>query len=262
MRQTKIGFSIDILKAEKNGSSTKLKEKENRQAALSYWVIFGTEAERLKLIQMQGKNLKRSEFESEIEEKCGNAEEDNPRASAIQEKCGNAEQDNPRASAIQCVKTKSREEISWNERAQRIYFYLHPELANKRISMLGWAYPSLLENTFKNWLKRHDMVSKWITIIKHLKGGDVIQNIENDAAKERLLSFFSGRTSVKVDRYAKRLEKNPKVVLVASKLKMVTMLVSKAHKQDNHVYMKKRAKHLNQAEKTKNLKYQDAHEFV
>jgi hypothetical protein len=58
------------------------------------------------------------------------------------------------------------------------------------MSMLRWAYPSLLENTFKNWLKRHNMVSKWITIIKHLKGGDVIQNIENDAAKERLLSFF------------------------------------------------------------------------
>jgi hypothetical protein len=35
MRQTKIGFSIDILKAEKNGSSTKLKEKKHRQAALS-----------------------------------------------------------------------------------------------------------------------------------------------------------------------------------------------------------------------------------
>jgi hypothetical protein len=133
----------------------------------------GTEAERLKLIHMQEKNLKRSEFESEIEETCGNAE-----------------QDNHRASAIQCVKTKSREEISWNECAQRIYFYLHPELANKRMSMLRWAYPSLLENTFKNWLKQHDMVSKWITIIKHLKGGDVIQNIENDAAKEWLLSFF------------------------------------------------------------------------
>jgi hypothetical protein len=171
---------------------------------------------------MQEKNLKRSEFESEIEEKCGNAE-----------------QDNHHASAIQCVKTKSREEVSWNERAQRIYFYLHPELANKRMSMLRWAYPSLLENTLKNWLKQHDMVSKWITIIKHLKGGDVIQNIENDAAKERLLSFFSGRSSVNVDRYARRVEKNPKVVLVASKIKMVTMLVSKANKQDNHVYMKK-----------------------
>jgi cystathionine beta-lyase/cystathionine gamma-synthase len=95
-----------------------------------------------------------------------------------------------------------------------------------------------------------------------LKGGDVIKNTENDAAKERLLSFFSGRTSVKLDRYAKRVEKNPKVVLVASKLKMVTMLVSKAHKQDNHVYMKKTAMCLNQAEKTKNLKYQEAHEFV
>jgi hypothetical protein len=33
--QTKIGFSIDILKAEKNGSSTKLKEKEYRQVVLS-----------------------------------------------------------------------------------------------------------------------------------------------------------------------------------------------------------------------------------
>jgi hypothetical protein len=55
------------------------------------------------------------------------------------------------------------------------------------------------------------------------------------------------------------MEKNPKVVLVASKLKMVTMLVSKAHKQDSHVYRKKTAKHLNQAEKTKILKYQEAH---
>jgi hypothetical protein len=55
MTQTKICFSIDILKAEKNGSSTKLKEKEHRQVVLSNWVIFGTEAERLKLIQMQEK---------------------------------------------------------------------------------------------------------------------------------------------------------------------------------------------------------------
>jgi hypothetical protein len=110
--------------------------------------------------------------------------------SEIEEKCGNAEQDNHHVSAIQCVKTKSQEDISLNECAQRIYFYLHPELANKRMSMLWWAYSSLLENTFKNWLKQHDMISKWITIIKNLKGGDVIQNIENDAAKERLLRFF------------------------------------------------------------------------
>jgi hypothetical protein len=47
MTQTKIGFSIDILKAEKNGSSTKLKGKEHRQVVLSNWVIFGSEAERL-----------------------------------------------------------------------------------------------------------------------------------------------------------------------------------------------------------------------
>jgi hypothetical protein len=58
-----------------------------------------------------------------------------------------------------------------------------------------------------------------------------------------------------VDSYAKRVETNPEVVLVASKLKNVTMLVSEAHKQVNHVYMKKTAKRLNQAEEAKNLKY-------
>jgi hypothetical protein len=35
MTLTKIGFYIDIWKAEKNGSSTKLKEKEHRQAVLN-----------------------------------------------------------------------------------------------------------------------------------------------------------------------------------------------------------------------------------
>ena len=78
------------------------------------------------------------------------------------------------------MRGKLRREKSWNERAQRIYFYLHLELANKTMTIVRWAYPSLLENTFKNRLKRHDMISKLIPIIKHLKGKDVIHNVEND----------------------------------------------------------------------------------
>ena len=155
-----------------------------------------------------------------------------------------------------------RREKSWNERAQRIYFYLHPELANKKMSIVRWAYPSLLENTFKNWLKRHDMISKWIPIIKHLKGEDVIHNVENDAAKDRLLQFFTGKTCVDVGKYAARMKEKTKVVLVAKDSKMVTMLVNKAKKQDQHVYLKKKAKRLNQTDKTKGLKYQEVHEFV
>ena len=34
------------------------------------------------------------------------------------------------------------------------------------------------------------MICKWIPIIKHFKGEDVINNVENDAAKGRFLQFF------------------------------------------------------------------------
>lgn len=160
-----------VPKTEKKGSSRKVKEE--KQTVLSTWVIAGTEAERLKLIRMQEQNLKRSKLESEIEDKFGNS----------------AEERHP-VSVYECVNTMSRGELSWNERAQRIYLYLHPELADKRMSIMRWAYPSLLENTFKNWLKRHDMISTWIPILKHLNGHDVKQNIENAEAKDRLISFF------------------------------------------------------------------------
>ena len=193
---------------------------------------------------MQEKNSKRSKFESEIEKFVHSSDENHP------------------PPVIQCVKGTVRREKSWNERAQRIYFYLHPELANKKMSIVRWAYPSLLENTFKNWLKRHDMISKWIPIIKHLKGKDVIHNVENDAAKDRLLQFFTGKTSVDVGKYAARVNETTKVVLVANDSKMVTMLVNKAKKQDKHVYLKKTAKRLNQTDKKKGLKYQTVHEFV
>ena len=43
---------------------------------------------------------------------------------------------------------------------------------------------------------------------------------------------------------------------------MVTMLVNKAKKQNQHTNLKKKAKRLNQPDKTKGLKYQEAHEFV
>ena len=66
------------------------------------------------------------------------------------------------------------------------------------------------------------MISKWILVIRHLNGEDVIHNIENDTAKERLLHFFTGKTSLNVKKYAARLKDNPKVVLVASN-----------HKRDN-----------------------------
>ena len=109
---------------------------------------------------MQEQKSKRSEFESEIEETFGHSSKENHLLPVIQ-----------------CVKATECSEKTWNERAQRIYFYLHPELANRRMSIVQWAYSSLLENTFKNWLTRPDMISKWIPLIRHLEGEDVIHNI-------------------------------------------------------------------------------------
>ena len=43
---------------------------------------------------------------------------------------------------------------------------------------------------------------------------------------------------------------------------MVTVLVNKAKKQEQHAYLKKKEKQLNQKDKTKGLKYQEIHEFV
>ena len=96
---------------------------------MSTWIIAGTEEERLKLARVQEKNSKRSEFESEIEKFVHSSDENHP------------------PPVIQCVKGIVRSEKSWNERTQRIYFYLHPELANKKCVMRNarWAYPSLLE---------------------------------------------------------------------------------------------------------------------
>jgi len=163
---------------------------------------------------------------------------------------------------IQCVKGTVRKEITWNERTQRIYVYLHPQLANRKLTILRWAYPSLRANSFKNWLTRHEMISKWIPMIKLLKGEDVINNVENDEAKERFHQFFTGKCSIDIRRYEMRLKETPNVVLIGSNRKMVTLFVNKAKKQDHHAYLKKSAKRLNQAQKTKGLKYQEVHEFV
>ena len=57
-----------------------------------------------------------------------------------------------------------------------------------------------------------------------------------------LLHFFQEKTSVDVEKYEKRLEKYPKVVLATNNYKMVTMLVNQAKKQDPHAYLKKKAK--------------------
>jgi len=203
---TKKRKTIDLSKEEKKVSASdtliskrkkKASAKKKKQCILSTWVIAGTGEERLKLIRMQEKNSKRSEFESKIE------------------KFVHSQKNHP-PPVIQCVKGIVRNEMSWNERTQRIYVYLHPELANKKMTIVRWAYPSLLETTFKNWLKRHDMISKWIPIIKHLKGEDVIHNVDHDAAKDKFLQFFTGKSSVDIRRYARRLKENPKVVLVGS----------------------------------------------
>ena len=108
------------------------------------------------------------------------------------------------------------------------------------MNIVWWAHPSFLKNKFRNWLKQHDIILKLILIIKHFKGEDVIQNVENDAEKDRLLHFFSGKTSVDFEKYEKRLEKYPKVVFVANDYKMLTMLVKKGKKQDQHAYLKKK----------------------
>ena len=198
--------SADLTKREKKESASvtliDLSKKENKrlgkktkQSILSTWVIAGTEQERSKLIQMQETNAQRSEFESKIEEFVHS----------------NKNQPPP---VIQCVTGNGRHEKTWNERAQRIYVYLHPELANNKMTILRWAYPSLRANTFKNWLKRHEMISKWIPMIKLLKGEDVINNVENDEAKERFHQFFTRKCSIDIRRYEIRLKETPNVVLV------------------------------------------------
>jgi len=90
-------------------------------------VISGTDLERSKLIHVQKHNSRRNEFELEMDEK------------VLEKKCP--------VPKIFCVKGVRGKELTWNERAQRVYFYLHPELGNKKMSILLWAYPSLLENT-------------------------------------------------------------------------------------------------------------------
>jgi hypothetical protein len=62
--------------------------------------------------------------------------------------------------------------------------------------------------------------------------------------------------------YAKWVEKNRKVVLVAIYCKMEIVLVNKSKKKDQHACLKKMAKCIKQAGKTSNLKYQEAHEVV
>ena len=55
------------------------------------------------------------------------------------------------------------------------------------------------------------MISKWIPIIKHLKGKDVIHNVENEVG---LLHCYTGKASVDVGKYAAKMKENSKVVLV------------------------------------------------
>jgi len=185
-----------------------------KQTTLTNWFISGIEAERMKLIRMEQEAIERIQLEEEVEKICAQTED-------------------PEIKNIECVKAVSRVELSWNQRAQRIYVYLHPELANKKMSILRWAYPNLSENTFKNWLKRHDMMSKWLPIIEHLKAEDVIKNLENDAAKPKLLRFLTGTKTINIEPYSKRLPSDQSVVLVASERKLVPMLVNKAKKHDN-----------------------------
>jgi hypothetical protein len=52
------------------------------------------------------------------------------------------------------------------------------------MSIVRWAYPSLLENAFKNWVMQHDIISTWSPIIKHLKGENATQSMENNAGKD------------------------------------------------------------------------------
>ena len=66
-------------------------------------------------------------------------------------------------------------------------------------------HSSLLENTFKYRIQWHEVIPKWIQIIKDLKGEDLIQYVQNYAAKDMLLFFFM--------MFKKRVEKNPNVVL-------------------------------------------------
>ena len=145
LKQTTIGFHLyedndklienTLPRREKQGSTTSNKKErrekteEQKQRILSTWIMAGLEEERLELVRMQEMNSKRSEFESEIEKVVHGSDEHNP------------------PPVIQCVKGIVRSEKSWNERTQRIYFYLHPELANKKcvIRNARWAYPSLLE---------------------------------------------------------------------------------------------------------------------
>ena len=60
----------------------------------------------------------------------------------------------------------------------------------------------------------------------------MINNVENNSAKDRLLQFFTEKSSVNIRKYAVRLKENSKLVLVASNCKMVTILVNKAEKLD------------------------------
>jgi len=62
----------------------------------------------------------------------------------------------------------------------------------------------------------------------------------SDAAKGRLLQFFTGKSSIDVGKYAARLKENPKAFLVASDRKMVTILMNKAKKLNEHAYLLKK----------------------
>lgn len=62
----------------------------------------------------------------------------------------------------------------------------------------------------------------------------MIHHVKNDSVKDRLLQFLTGKSSVDVGKYAARLKENPEVVIVANDRKMVTMLVNKAKKLEQH----------------------------
>ena len=99
-------------------------------------------------------------------------------------------------------------------------------------------------------------------IVENLDAVDVIGNVENLQAKDRLFDLFTGKGSVNLEKYAKKCKESQKVILVYANRKITTALVNKAKRLEHHAFLKKKAKRQHQSDTSKKLKYKEDHEFI
>jgi hypothetical protein len=58
--------------------------------------------------------------------------------------------------------------LTWRQRANVIYFHLHPAFANKDLELTSYVF-ELPETTIKGWLYENRYLAKWLAFVKGLK---------------------------------------------------------------------------------------------